>query len=199
MNTKNKILQVALALYNQEGIRSVTTRHIATTMGISAGNLHYHFKHTEDIILALFEQLTVAYDKIVQNLSEHPVLNLAELEAYIDSSFYLIEQYRFIFINFVELGTWIPSIRESYQKLVSKREQEFSRLFTNLVNANVFRSDIAPALLNALVRQLFLISDFWISSNELTAQLRGEEALLVYRQDILSIFTPYLRQRQKPL
>ncbi len=199
MNTKNKILQVALALYNQEGIRSVTTRHIAATMGISAGNLHYHFKHTEDIILALFEQLTAAYDKIVQNLSEHPVLNLAELEAYIDSSFYLIEQYRFIFINFVELGTWIPSIRESYQKLVSKREQEFSRLFTNLVNANVLRPDIAPTLLNSLVRQLFLISDFWISSNELTAQLRGEEALLVYRQDILSIFTPYLRQRQKPL
>lgn len=193
MNTKDKILQAALALYNQEGIRSVTTRHIAAVMGISAGNLHYHFKHTEDIILALFEQLVVAYDQIVQDMAIHTALNMEDLKQCIDSSFRLIEQYRFIFINFVELGSWIPSIRESYQNLVARREQEFLRMFTDMVDDGVFRADIPPAVQKGILRHLFLISDFWISSNELREQLRGDEALAVYRQDVLSIFTPYLK------
>ena len=192
MNTKDRILQAALALYNQEGIRSVTTRHIAAAMAISPGNLHYHFKHTEDIIQALFGQLTTAYDQIVQDIAQHDILTIEELHQYIDSSFHLIETYRFIFINFVELASWIPRIREAYQQLVSKREQEFSRLFNNLAHNGVFRTDISSTLQNRLVRQLFLISDFWISANELTGQLRGEEALAVYREDILSIFVPYL-------
>lgn len=192
MNTKDRILQAALALYNQEGIRSVTTRHIAIAMGISPGNLHYHFKHTEDIIQALFGQLTTAYDQIVQDITQHSIQTVEELQQYIDSSFHLIENYRFIFINFVELASWIPSIREAYQQLVSKREKEFSRLFNNLTHNGIFRPSVTPSHQNRLVRQLFLISDFWISANELTDQLRGEEALAVYREDVLSIFVPYL-------
>ncbi|MGJ1381958.1 TetR/AcrR family transcriptional regulator [Sphingobacterium siyangense] len=50
MNTKEKIIVGALKLYNRDGIRTVTTRQIAQELNISAGNLHYHFKHTEDIM-----------------------------------------------------------------------------------------------------------------------------------------------------
>ena len=70
MDTKSRILETALALYNEQGIQSVTNRHIAAEMGISPGNLHYHFRHTDDIIVALYEALSVEMDELVRGLEQ---------------------------------------------------------------------------------------------------------------------------------
>jgi len=71
MNTKEKILSKALELFNEKGYNNITTRHIAAELAISAGNLHYHFKHSEDIIKILFDELTLKMDC---NLAEKPAL-----------------------------------------------------------------------------------------------------------------------------
>ena len=54
--TKEKILVVALDLFNRHGTRAITTNHIAEACDMSPGNLYYHFKNKEQIIFALFEK-----------------------------------------------------------------------------------------------------------------------------------------------
>ena len=53
MRTKDKILVTALQLLNEHGVKSVTIRDIAAEMGISHGNLGYHYANMELIIYAL--------------------------------------------------------------------------------------------------------------------------------------------------
>ena len=57
MKTKDKILQVALDLFNESNTQAATTNHIAKAMGISPGNLHYHYKNREEIVLKLYEKM----------------------------------------------------------------------------------------------------------------------------------------------
>ena len=55
-NTRARILTAAAQLFEQQGYRSVSMRAIAAQLGISVGNLTYHFPHKQDIATALAEQ-----------------------------------------------------------------------------------------------------------------------------------------------
>ena len=61
--TRNDILEAALELYNKNGIEQVTTRDIAKKIGISSGNLTYHFPTRNDIFFALMGRLIEDIDR----------------------------------------------------------------------------------------------------------------------------------------
>ncbi|MFZ4860593.1 TetR/AcrR family transcriptional regulator [Sphingobacterium sp. Mn56C] len=192
MKTKDRILEVALTLYNAEGIRTVTTRHIAAQLGISAGNLHYHFKHTEDIIQALFEGLIEEFDRLLSLLRMGTILDLDGFEKYLRQSFHIHRKYSFLFLHFVEIGNWIPAIRDRYFQLTQEREVQFLMLFQHLSAIGVFRVLPSTGAQKDLVRLLFIVSDFWLAHNALTERHDGEEAFQQYKRAVESLFKPYM-------
>ncbi|WP_343560094.1 TetR/AcrR family transcriptional regulator [Sphingobacterium sp.] len=192
MNTKEKIIETALRLYNQEGIRTVTTRQIAQEMGISAGNLHYHFKHTEDIIFTVFEQLRHDYDEMMVLFQKKDVIFQDLLLEFTWGSYQLINKYKFIFVNFVEICAWIPAIGDSYRNLVSQREEQFVSLFGHYSKLGMFRQDIPIAILKGFVRQIFIISDFWSSSFSVLGGRFESDAFEDYKRTVEVAFYPYL-------
>ncbi len=44
MNTKGKIIELSIKLFNQFGFNSISLQEIANNLNISRGNLTYHFK-----------------------------------------------------------------------------------------------------------------------------------------------------------
>jgi AcrR family transcriptional regulator len=56
-DTKSRILDTALALFNERGSAGVTTNHVAEALSISPGNLYYHYRNKAEIIRALFARI----------------------------------------------------------------------------------------------------------------------------------------------
>jgi|SRR5271165_6733497 len=54
--TRERILQTALAMFNQFGELTVATTSIAFEMGISPGNLYYHYPSKDAIVADLFAE-----------------------------------------------------------------------------------------------------------------------------------------------
>jgi len=192
METKERILKTAMDLYNDQGVHTITSRHIAAKMGISAGNLHYHFKHTDEIIKTLYDRLSVDFDAIVLAISCLPGKDLNTLMSFVDRSFELVYKYRFIFLHFVEISMRIPAIKKDYYQLTQRREKEFLAIFEKFKADGVFRKDIPAEIFQALITQIFIVGDFWLSNNELTVKLRGKKAIAHYGHIFSGMFYPYL-------
>jgi AcrR family transcriptional regulator len=63
--TRQRILDVTLALYNERGEPQVSTSLIAAELGISAGNLHYHFRRKDELSAALLDQFVGELDALL--------------------------------------------------------------------------------------------------------------------------------------
>ncbi len=63
--TRQRILDVTLALYNERGESRVSTSLIATELGISAGNLHYHFRRKDELSAALLDRFVRELDALL--------------------------------------------------------------------------------------------------------------------------------------
>lgn len=63
--TRQRILDATLGLYNEQGEPNVSTSLIAAELGISAGNLHYHFRKKDQLSAALLEQFVAELDGLL--------------------------------------------------------------------------------------------------------------------------------------
>jgi AcrR family transcriptional regulator len=70
LSTKEKILNGSRVLFNREGWREVRIRDIAGSLGISPGNLTYHFPKKEDLLKAILAQLWVSERTAYQSFLE---------------------------------------------------------------------------------------------------------------------------------
>lgn len=191
MDTKRKILNAALEVYNNKGVNA-TTRHIAEHIAISVGNLHYHFKHTDDIIIALYEQIAADFDVVIRGLDKHDLLNHYVFDQMLSSSFNIVYRYRFFFLNFVEIGRRIPMIKKYYQELMGRRQKELKVTFRKFVAEGHFRGDLSEQAYDSLVTQCFILNDFWLSHNELVDRLNEQEAEKRYMDLMKNVLNPYM-------
>ncbi len=63
--TRQRILDTTLALYNERGEPNVSTSLIAIELGISAGNLHYHFRKKDELSAALLDQFVSELEELL--------------------------------------------------------------------------------------------------------------------------------------
>ena len=110
--TKERILNASLELFNQHGERAMTTNHIAAYLGISPGNLYYHFRNKEEIL----ERLMQAYGEELDSRFAMPAgqITLEMMFGYMDSVLALLWRYRFLYINLAELLQRDPTLRDTY-------------------------------------------------------------------------------------
>lgn len=192
MKTREKILETALRLFNAQGTDTVTVRHIAAEMGISHGNLCYHFPSTDTIIEALYQQLVQALNTQIQQPAAEANFDMKTALAMSNHSMEILQRYRFLMLDFVRIMRRIPAIRAHFQALMQLRRVQFRAMLDALAAQGLLQPEPVPGQFDRLIDQMSLIGDFWISSAEILYQGDPADELAHYQQLLTSLIVPYL-------
>ncbi|MFI5669262.1 TetR/AcrR family transcriptional regulator [Streptomyces sp. NPDC051704] len=71
-NTRQRIQDVALELFAEQGYEKTSLREIAERLDVTKAALYYHFKTKEDIIISVFEDLTRPIDELIDWAEQQP-------------------------------------------------------------------------------------------------------------------------------
>ena len=113
--TRERILETALKLFNDFGEPNVTTTVIADEMGISPGNLYYHFHNKDEIVNSLFGD----YEKEIDALLTVPggrTLSTEDIWLFLHLLFETIWKFRFFYRDINDLLKRISSAFSNARK-----------------------------------------------------------------------------------
>ena len=191
MSTRDRILDAALALFNEQGTAAVSTNHIAAEINISPGNLYYHFRNKEDIINALFERLFSAWDETFQLPFDRDP-GLADFEALIAGNYQVIWEYRFAYRELAALLRNDPDLHTRYLEVRSNGYLSFAALIEAFANAGVLSRPETPGELSALTELCWIVSELWPVNLELSDRELDAAGINAGVALMRHLFRPYL-------
>lgn len=192
MNTKEKILDKALTLFNIDGVENVTTRHIAKALEISQGNLHYHYPTKNVVIETLFHQFL----EEIKN-AERFIDNSFEKEVVIDSmksNYKIMYKYRFFFKDNEVVWRRLPEIKKVTLELFNLKKNQILEIITLYKNQGIFRENISQNQIDFLAEQFIFSITSWLSAKEYL--IDKTDISDYYANFTFRIWLPYLNDNE---
>ncbi len=185
-----------MTLFNEEGVEKISTRHIAQSMGISVGNLHYHYANKHEVILKLQAGFIEKSDALALKLVELAP-SAASFQLIIAETFSLIHDYRFLFNERLFLSRRIHAIEVMFREMIEKRREEFLVQVEWLKSQGLIRTDLPNEQYDFLFDQIVMLYNSWPSHISLLA--KGKKSTKRQINDFVkiigAIWIPYFTNR----
>jgi AcrR family transcriptional regulator len=191
VSTRERILDTALALFNESGTAVVSTNHIAAGCGISPGNLYYHFRNKEEIIRALFDRMFIAWGGRSSMPNDRP-LALSDLQGIVRGAFAMLGEYRFIYRELIALLRRDEYLQRRWAELRERGFEGVRALFDYFAAAGVLRKPEDPEEMTRVAELIWLVSEFWPASVEMSGQLLDSEQMDHGVALMLQVLQPYI-------
>ncbi len=168
ISTKQKILNTARTLFNDYGYNSVSLRDIAKAVGISEGNLTYHFKKKEMLIESLIsEEEDTLPAGIPQTLEELDTIFLDQQQA--------VQKNLYFFLHHAQLSQISPEICRKQRARYDELLEKFRLAFQNLHEAGLFRDELFSGEYDNVIDTLYMSLVYWAPFMKLKKSTHIEE------------------------
>lgn len=199
LTTKEKIKQAAIKLFNQEDTLTVTTNHICKELGMSPGNLYYHYKNKEEIVLDIYKEMSIeftsfdGYSRIKS--SKNPLKELLFMYQKYGELFW---KYRFLMRDSAVLMRVYPSLKEQFIHNQNMRIVQIEALLKFLIEERILER-IPEKELRMRAKLNWFVATYW----QIFAQTQGELSKESISESLEVIFWlqiyPYLSEKGKEL
>jgi len=166
-DTHERILAATLELWNERGFTAVPVAEIAAAVGISTGNLSYHFPSKRDLVVALYDRAEKAHLELVREWDPETVLEV--LPEWIRALSATMWRYRFLHRDTPHLAMAAPELRARARSTVLlEGRRQFQAATEALIRAGHLR--LRPEQVPPLVTTGWILVRHWIDH---LAETRG--------------------------
>ena len=197
-NTRQRILETSLDLFNHHGEANVTTNHIADELDMSPGNLHYHFKRKREIVSCLFDAFCNEMDDVLIDPGDR-LLELEDLWFYLHVLFETIGRYRFVYKDINDLLERYEFLKKPFSMLLQKQRSSATSFCSGLSSGGILQIDEIDQ--RTLVDHIVMTVTFWIPFSEIDTAYRDRNVDIPARAiyQVISLAIPHLREPERSL
>ena len=197
--TAERILEVTLELFNRFGEPNVSTTLISAELGISPGNLYYHYPAKDELINSLFDRYERALNELL-NASDG-VRNVEDAWFFMHTLFELIWQYRFLYRDLNDLLSKNRRLETHFQWVLKNKTRAVKILLDGMSRSGAMTIDSREV--EATATSMVVLLTYWLSfeyvrdpRNALEPE-NAQSALMRGGQHVLSLLVPYLESSQR--
>lgn len=197
--TAERILDAALELFNRFGEPNVSAPVIANALGISAGNLHYHFRAKGDLVDALFDRYALELRALLQ--TAHGVRDVEEAWFFLHTLFERLWTARFLYRDISDLLSRNRKLEVEFRQLLEEKTHALRSMLEGLREAGAVRIDVREA--GPTATSMVVVLTWWLSFEYVRDPRRAPEgeavqqALLRGAHHVLHLLVPYLEAGQR--
>lgn len=193
--TAERILAVALELFNRFGEPNVSTTLISSELRISPGNLYYHYPSKDELVNTLFDQFEGRLYELLS--ASEDVRDVEDCWFFLHSLFELIWQYRFLYRDLNHLLSRNRRLETHFPAILMRKRAALRLLLDTL------RPEPATAIEDERARDgaaasMVVLLTYWLSYEYVLQPRRAlepdnaEDALLRGAFHVLGLLAPHL-------
>src|SRR4051812_27427829 len=197
--TAERILEVSLELFNRFGEPNVSTTLISAELGISPGNLYYHYPAKDELINSLFDRYERALNELL-NASDG-VRNVEDAWFFMHTLFELIWQYRFLYRDLNDLLSKNRRLETHFQWVLKNKTRSVRALLDGMSRAGALAIDSREV--DATATSMVVVLTYWLSYEYVRDPRNALEpgsaelALMRGAHHVLNLLVPYLERGQR--
>ena len=195
MDTKEKTLQAAIHLFNQQGTAKVTTNHIAKKAGISPGNLYYHYQDKAHIIREIYEQMLKEWEPAYARVEEKTV-SFEALKQFIEENFQLLWRYRFFNREMIALLHADQTLFDRHITISRQRFQRQCSLLQKAMQDGLLRFPDPTIHPDEVLTIIWIIANHFLNHLESMGQQVDQKDFATGAELVMTVLVPYLKENR---
>jgi AcrR family transcriptional regulator len=194
--TRERILEIALVMFNSQGEPNVTTNHIADELEISPGNLYYHFRNKDDIVEQLFAAYETRMDEALQ-VPQERLPNLEDIWMQLHRVFECMWDYRFLYRDLVDILSRNRKLKLHFGRMLNRAATSASEVLKGLAQAEILRATADE--IRASAENVLLLTTFWLNFNAVRNSRAdpNQEDLNQGIYQVMLLIAPFLRDAER--
>ncbi|MEN8723892.1 MAG: TetR/AcrR family transcriptional regulator [Alphaproteobacteria bacterium] len=160
--TRDLILLTAKRLFNTYGVQVISANRVADEMGISTGNLHYHFRTKNEIIYALYKEMEAKVDPIL-DIEDGFEGDVERIGNDIQMMLSACLEYQFFFPEIMPICMRDERIARDYSAFQNRTVGKIAHAFRSSYVRGPLADATHPAYIDALTRNIWLIITNWLN------------------------------------
>ncbi|MGB0526066.1 MAG: TetR/AcrR family transcriptional regulator [Flammeovirgaceae bacterium] len=192
--TRERILDTALQLFNEKGIGVVSSKHISDEMGISYGNLCYHFPKKDDIIMQLYLNMQTDLDEQFRLIQEE-IFGFDFMVKSLQALLRTVYRYKFIYLDITIMTRRNEEIKKHAIQQVEMRRKMLKGLIEFLIHEGYAKFEKVEGHYDKLVHIMLILLNSWIADSETFYKGSEEDKIGYYLDLFYSFMRPSLTKK----
>ena len=192
--TAERIASVTLDLFNRFGEPHVSTTMISSELGISPGNLYYHFPSKDKLVNHLYDEFETSMLSLLEAGGD--VQDIEDAWFFLHTLFERVWNHRFLYRDLNHLLSGNRHLETHFHAVLERKTQALREMLESLAAAGVMQ--IGPTPAQTLSASMAVMVTYWLSyeyvRNPRHAMEPESASLAMGRgaQHVLGLLSPYL-------